>query len=95
MHGQRAAIRKQSLKPKNAASHEPSPRLHDSLGLIAQAAGFCYMNDIVLAILELLKYNQRVLYVDIDVIPTSPVRILQPPEMLPINLSSLQGMKLL
>ena len=25
------------------------------------------MNDIVLAILELLKYHQRVLYVDIDV----------------------------
>ena len=24
-----------------------------------QAAGFCYVNDIVLAILELLKYNQR------------------------------------
>ncbi len=25
------------------------------------------MNDIVLAILELLKYHQRVLYIDIDV----------------------------
>ena len=32
-----------------------------------QASGFCYINDIVLAILELLKYHQRVLYVDIDV----------------------------
>jgi histone deacetylase 1/2 len=32
-----------------------------------QASGFCYVNDIVLAILELLKYKQRVLYVDIDV----------------------------
>ncbi|OQV11922.1 Histone deacetylase Rpd3 [Hypsibius exemplaris] len=33
----------------------------------AEASGFCYVNDIVLAILELLKYHQRVLYVDIDV----------------------------
>ncbi|GMT07778.1 hypothetical protein PENTCL1PPCAC_29952, partial [Pristionchus entomophagus] len=32
-----------------------------------QASGFCYTNDIVLGILELLKYHQRVLYVDIDV----------------------------
>jgi histone deacetylase 1/2 len=33
----------------------------------AVAAGFCYTNDIVLAILELLKFYPRVLYVDIDV----------------------------
>lgn len=32
-----------------------------------QASGFCYTNDIVLAILELLKHHQRVLYVDVDV----------------------------
>ena len=32
-----------------------------------EASGFCYMNDIVLAILELLKYHRRVLYVDVDV----------------------------
>eukprot|EP01116_Phalansterium_solitarium_P009328 TRINITY_DN23431_c0_g1_i1.p1 TRINITY_DN23431_c0_g1~~TRINITY_DN23431_c0_g1_i1.p1 ORF type:complete len:506 (-),score=157.03 TRINITY_DN23431_c0_g1_i1:198-1619(-) len=32
-----------------------------------EASGFCYVNDIVLAILELLKYHQRVLYIDIDV----------------------------
>ncbi len=32
-----------------------------------EASGFCYINDIVLAILELLKYNSRVLYIDIDV----------------------------
>jgi len=32
-----------------------------------EASGFCYVNDIVLAILELLKYNPRVLYIDIDV----------------------------
>ncbi|KAG5683968.1 hypothetical protein PVAND_013223 [Polypedilum vanderplanki] len=33
----------------------------------SQASGFCYINDIVLCILELLKYHPRVLYVDIDV----------------------------
>eukprot|EP00002_Diphylleia_rotans_P020684 TRINITY_DN4009_c0_g1_i1.p1 TRINITY_DN4009_c0_g1~~TRINITY_DN4009_c0_g1_i1.p1 ORF type:complete len:421 (+),score=73.08 TRINITY_DN4009_c0_g1_i1:78-1340(+) len=32
-----------------------------------EASGFCYVNDIVLAILELLKYHPRVLYVDIDI----------------------------
>ncbi|EPZ33497.1 histone deacetylase 3 [Rozella allomycis CSF55] len=32
-----------------------------------EASGFCYVNDIVLAILELLKYHSRVLYIDIDV----------------------------
>lgn len=32
----------------------------------SEASGFCYVNDIVLCILELLKYQQRVLYVDID-----------------------------
>lgn len=32
-----------------------------------EASGFCYINDIVLAILELLKYHSRVLYIDIDV----------------------------
>lgn len=32
-----------------------------------EASGFCYVNDCVLAILELLKYHERVLYVDIDV----------------------------
>ncbi|KAJ3061444.1 histone deacetylase, partial [Quaeritorhiza haematococci] len=31
------------------------------------ASGFCYINDIVLAILQLLRYYPRVLYVDIDV----------------------------
>ena len=32
-----------------------------------EASGFCYMNDIVLAILELLKVHPRVLYIDIDI----------------------------
>eukprot|EP01138_Halocafeteria_seosinensis_P005266 gb/GECG01005384.1/.p1 GENE.gb/GECG01005384.1/~~gb/GECG01005384.1/.p1 ORF type:complete len:420 (+),score=34.60 gb/GECG01005384.1/:1-1260(+) len=33
----------------------------------SEASGFCYVNDIVLAILELLKYHPRVLYIDIDI----------------------------
>jgi histone deacetylase HOS2 len=32
-----------------------------------EASGFCYVNDIVLAILQLLRYHPRVLYIDIDV----------------------------
>jgi histone deacetylase 1/2 len=32
-----------------------------------EASGFCYVNDIVLAVLEMLKYHQRVLYIDIDI----------------------------
>uniref|UniRef100_A0AAR2L007 Histone deacetylase 3 n=1 Tax=Pygocentrus nattereri TaxID=42514 RepID=A0AAR2L007_PYGNA len=31
------------------------------------ASGFCYVNDIVISILELLKYHPRVLYIDIDI----------------------------
>jgi histone deacetylase 1/2 len=33
----------------------------------SEASGFCYINDIVLAIIELLKYHQRVLYIDVDI----------------------------
>jgi len=33
----------------------------------SEASGFCYVNDIVLAILELLKTHQRILYIDIDI----------------------------
>ncbi|KAL6068514.1 Histone deacetylase [Balamuthia mandrillaris] len=33
----------------------------------SEASGFCYINDIVLGILELLKYHSRVLYIDIDI----------------------------
>jgi len=32
-----------------------------------EASGFCYVNDIVLAILQLLRHHPRVLYIDIDV----------------------------
>lgn len=33
----------------------------------SEASGFCYINDIVLSIIELLTVFQRVLYIDIDV----------------------------
>lgn len=33
----------------------------------SEASGFCYINDLVLCILELLKYYSRVLYIDIDI----------------------------
>ncbi|WWD22888.1 hypothetical protein CI109_107383 [Kwoniella shandongensis] len=32
-----------------------------------EASGFCYVNDIVLGILELLRIHPRVLYIDVDV----------------------------
>eukprot|EP01136_Pigoraptor_vietnamica_P017658 Opistho-1_new@63140 len=32
-----------------------------------EASGFCYVNDINVAILELLRYHPRVLYIDIDI----------------------------
>ncbi|KAJ7694955.1 hypothetical protein B0H14DRAFT_2418989, partial [Mycena olivaceomarginata] len=32
-----------------------------------EASGFCYINDIVMATLELLRYHPRVLYIDIDI----------------------------
>ncbi|ORD96646.1 CLR6 [Hepatospora eriocheir] len=34
---------------------------------VCEASGFCYVNDINLGILELLKIHNRVLYIDIDV----------------------------
>uniref|UniRef100_A0A7S4D7C9 Histone deacetylase n=1 Tax=Heterosigma akashiwo TaxID=2829 RepID=A0A7S4D7C9_HETAK len=33
----------------------------------SEASGFCYINDCVLGVLELLKKHQRVLYLDIDI----------------------------
>lgn len=33
----------------------------------SEASGFCYVNDCVLSILELLKKHERVLYIDIDI----------------------------
>lgn len=34
---------------------------------MAEASGFCYVNDIVIATIELLKVYKRVLYIDIDI----------------------------
>lgn len=34
----------------------------------SEASGFCYVNDIVLAILELLKHHQRILYIDVGIL---------------------------
>ena len=47
--------------PAIARLTPPPPRLQ------SEASGFCYINDLVLAILELLKYHARVLYIDIDI----------------------------
>lgn len=33
----------------------------------SEASGFCYINDLVLGVLELLRYHARVLYIDIDI----------------------------
>ncbi|CRG88082.1 hypothetical protein PISL3812_05109 [Talaromyces islandicus] len=33
----------------------------------SEASGFCYVNDIVLGILQLLRFHARVMYIDIDV----------------------------
>ena len=33
----------------------------------SEASGFCYINDLVLCILEMLKYYPRVVYIDIDI----------------------------
>nr|KAF6300229.1 hypothetical protein mPipKuh1_009364 [Pipistrellus kuhlii] len=32
-----------------------------------EVSGFCYVNDIVIGILELFKYHPQVLYIDIDI----------------------------
>ena len=68
-----------NLPPRHLTCHSlslpptvitPSP-LRRSGGLHhakkSEASGFCYVNDIVLGILELLKRHQKVLYIDIDI----------------------------
>ena len=47
--------------------HECGISSHSCVFQSNPSPGFCYVNDIVLAILELLKYHQRVLYIDIDI----------------------------
>lgn len=46
----------------------------------SEASGFCYVNDCVLAILELLKTHQRVLYIDIDIHHGDGVEVILFPE---------------
>lgn len=49
-----------------------------------EASGFCYVNDIVIGILELLKYHPRVLYIDIDIHHGDGVQVIyvnKPPEI--------------
>ena len=45
----------------------------------SEASGFCYCNDIVLGILELLKYHPRVVYIDIDIHHGPPTPLLPRP----------------
>ncbi|KAH0543569.1 hypothetical protein FGG08_002130 [Glutinoglossum americanum] len=52
-------------------NHQSSIAINWSGGLHhakkSEASGFCYVNDIVLAILQLLRHHPRVLYIDIDI----------------------------
>jgi len=56
---------------RNLTSNQSSIAINWSGGLHhakkSEASGFCYVNDIVLAILELLRVHPRVLYIDLDV----------------------------
>ncbi|PIO71187.1 histone deacetylase family protein [Teladorsagia circumcincta] len=52
---------------KASRRKESETRSQSVLKSLAEASGFCYVNDIVIAILELLKYHKRVLYIDIDI----------------------------
>ncbi|KAK4683538.1 hypothetical protein P7C73_g6709, partial [Tremellales sp. Uapishka_1] len=59
-----AAARKLSQDSTDIAINWSGGLHHAKKG---EASGFCYVNDIVLAILELLRYQPRVLYIDIDI----------------------------
>ncbi|WWC59959.1 uncharacterized protein I303_102522 [Kwoniella dejecticola CBS 10117] len=59
-----AAARKLSSDSADIAINWSGGLHHAKKG---EASGFCYVNDIVLAILELLRYHPRVLYIDIDI----------------------------
>lgn len=52
------------LKTHSIAIHWDGGRHHAQYD---QASGFCYVNDIVLGILELQKQFDRILYIDVDV----------------------------
>ncbi|WWC87533.1 uncharacterized protein L201_002423 [Kwoniella dendrophila CBS 6074] len=59
-----AAARKLSSNSTDIAINWSGGLHHAKKG---EASGFCYVNDIVLAILELLRHQPRVLYIDIDI----------------------------
>jgi histone deacetylase 3 len=63
--GSLAGARELALGPSDGVAINWAGGLHHAKR--AGASGFCYVNDIVLAILELLAYYPRVLYIDIDV----------------------------
>lgn len=63
--GSLAGARELALGPADGVAINWAGGLHHAKR--AGASGFCYINDIVLAILELLAYYPRVLYIDIDV----------------------------
>ena len=63
--GSLAGARELALGPADGVAINWAGGLHHAKR--AGASGFCYINDIVLAILELLAYYSRVLYIDIDV----------------------------
>lgn len=63
--GSLAGARELALGPQDGVAINWSGGLHHAKR--TEASGFCYVNDIVLAILELLAYFPRVLYIDIDV----------------------------
>ncbi|WVN90401.1 uncharacterized protein L203_105637 [Cryptococcus depauperatus CBS 7841] len=62
--GSLAAARKLSSGSADIAINWSGGLHHAKKG---EASGFCYVNDIVLSILELLRYHPRVLYIDIDI----------------------------
>ncbi|KAJ9104016.1 hypothetical protein QFC19_004150 [Naganishia cerealis] len=59
-----AAARKLNIGATDIAVNWSGGLHHAKKG---EASGFCYVNDIVLAILELLRMHPRVLYIDIDI----------------------------
>lgn len=63
--GSIAGARELALGPSDGVAINWAGGLHHAKK--AGASGFCYINDIVLGILELLEYYPRVLYIDIDV----------------------------
>ncbi|BEJ11308.1 hypothetical protein CspHIS471_0107300 [Cutaneotrichosporon sp. HIS471] len=62
--GTLAAARKISMGGTDIAINWSGGLHHAKKG---EASGFCYVNDIVLGILELLRRHSRVLYIDIDI----------------------------